>query len=121
MSAANDDTRLVDGDDADREDRLRSEVQEVLAHQDIRGFWPLLNALHRITYGHDLSQDVVGARAIAQAVFGEATSSAIQRVYKFERDGLCTFRRWGLNAPISLTRRETLDLRRQIESRQRAA
>jgi hypothetical protein len=81
----------------------------------------MLDAVVQISWGHDLNREIIGARAIAEAVFGAATPAAVSRVKKFERDRLCKFRRWGAAGTISLLLGEVMVLRHELHARGRLA
>lgn len=98
---------------------LRSELLNLAARAAGMTHADMLDAVVQISWGHDLNREIIGAKAIAEAVFGDDSPAAVSRVKKFERDRLCKFRRWGPAGTISLLLGEVMVLRHELQARGR--
>lgn len=99
---------------------LRSELLDFASRLDGMSYRAMLDAIVEIAWKHDLKREIVGARAIAEEVYGDCGRQAVGRVKKFEERGLCTFRRWNEGKTISLLLGEAMVLRRELQARGRA-
>jgi len=98
---------------------LRSEVLDLAGRVENMGHREMLDGIVQIGWKHDLNREIVGAKAIAEAVFGDRRQRYVERVKKLESQRLCSFRRWGPKAPISLTLGEVMVLRLELKARGR--
>ncbi|AQR60816.1 hypothetical protein BZG35_03475 [Brevundimonas sp. LM2] len=98
---------------------LRSEILDFAGRAETMSRAEMLDGIVRIGWSHDLNREVIGARAIAQAVYGRCNQQAVERVKKFEERGICTFRRWDGGKTISLLLGEIMVVRMELQARGR--
>jgi len=103
------------GYDAEAVVGLRTELADLSTRAVEMNYEELLTALLDLAYGGDLNREITGVSNIARAVFGYADPRTIARVKKFERDGLCTFRRW--RRSIYLLQGDVRQVRLELQAR----